>query len=382
MIKNTVIFEDCKEKKCTELDLKEREIISFNLKNRRSVDEIAAMLGRSTKTIYREIDRGSVKNKTTHLKVIKVYNPNFAEITSRTKKMRRGRKNSTKDVGKKRFISAVKSLIKKGYSIYDAVQTIQDNKNGKYDSIIEYKVSVPTIYRLAKDGVININVGRYKVKNKRDKDYKNIPSGVQVDENYKHISDRPEEINNRLVIGHYEGDLIVSSRVDKTTGKKSGTTCLLTLVERVTRRGIIIKIPDKTQKSVREALQKIEEKLHEQGIKFKDIIRSITFDNGQEFRNPSTTYRSKYDDSKLLTVIYYCNSYASYERGSNERFNRQVRRFIPKGTDIGNYSDEFILELENFINNMHRKILNGDSANTRFNEYLKEEFQLEDISFH
>ncbi len=63
------------------------------------------------------------------------------------------------------------------------------------------------------------------------------------------------------------------------------------------------------------------------------------------------------------TICYYCHPYASFERGSNENANRMIRRFIPKGSDIGKYTKKQIRKLENWINNYPRSIFGGMSSN-------------------
>ena len=63
------------------------------------------------------------------------------------------------------------------------------------------------------------------------------------------------------------------------------------------------------------------------------------------------------------TKIYYCHPYSSWERGSNENANKLIRRFIKKGEDISQYTDRQIKDIENWINNLPRKIFNGLSSN-------------------
>ncbi len=78
----------------------------------------------------------------------------------------------------------------------------------------------------------------------------------------------------------------------------------------------------------------------------------------------------KYGMESIGVEIFYAHSYCSYERGSNENANKLIRRFIPKGTEIENYSDEYITEIENWMNNYPRKIFNGLSANEVFSTRL------------
>lgn len=147
------------------------------------------------------------------------------------------------------------------------------------------------------------------------------------------ITNRPQVINDRAEPGHWEMDLVV--------GKAQSKAALLTLTERQSRREIIIKIPDKSQASVLKALGEV-----------KDTIRSITTDNGPEFL--------AYDQIRQVlggAQIYYCHSYASWEKGSNERHNRMIRQWYPKGTDFGQVTQEELDDLAEFMNHYPRRVL-------------------------
>ena len=124
------------------------------------------------------------------------------------------------------------------------------------------------------------------------------------------------------------------------------------LTERKTREEIIVKIPSKSAEAVEAALDKIE---REYGRKFSEKFKSITFDNGPEFRDYKGLERSydKRRKSKRLEV-YYAHPYCSGERGSNENNNRLIRRFIPKGTDITPIPEEFIKGIQDWMNNLPR----------------------------
>ena len=172
------------------------------------------------------------------------------------------------------------------------------------------------------------------------------------------IENRPKEANTREVYGHWEGDLVIGTR-------KKGAV-LFTLTERQTRQEIIVKLPNKTATEVAKALDKIEIKYKGN---FREIFKTITFDNGAEFRNWESLEKS-YDGrrKKPRTCVYYAHPYCSGERGSNENGNRLIRRFIPKGTDITPISEEFIQYIENWINNYPRRIFKYKSTNQKLEE--------------
>jgi IS30 family transposase len=134
------------------------------------------------------------------------------------------------------------------------------------------------------------------------------------------------------------------------------------LVERMSRQVLVFKLRSQTQKEVQRRLDQLEKKI---GIKrFRKIFKSITVDNGSEFLDWRNLERSYVSRHKILrTQIFYCHPYHSWERGTNEQVNGHIRRFIPKGSAIAKYSKKEILEIQKWLNEYPRKILNGKSAN-------------------
>ena len=118
---------------------------------------------------------------------------------------------------------------------------------------------------------------------------------------------------------------------------------------------MIFKIPDRTSTSVVRVFNRLERRYGKKG--FRQIFKSITVDNGVEFSDFDGITKGN------RTLLFYCHPYSSWERGSNENANKLIRRWIPKGDDIGLYSDKEIQEIENYINSIPRKIFNGLSAN-------------------
>jgi IS30 family transposase len=175
------------------------------------------------------------------------------------------------------------------------------------------------------------------------------------------IEKRPEHVEDREEFGHWEMDLVVGPQ------GASGTV-LLTIVERKTRYLITRKLPDKTQGSVHKALRSIEQEFGP--VIFRKIFKTITVDNGSEFLDLDTLEKSSFS-KKARTKIYYAHPYSSWERGSNENANRIIRRFIAKGHDIANFTKKRIKEIEQWINNYLRKILDYSSPSELFhNETL------------
>lgn len=155
------------------------------------------------------------------------------------------------------------------------------------------------------------------------------------------IDERPHDILKRHEFGHWECDLVLGH-------KTKDDEVLLTLYERMTRKFMIIPIPDKTAASVMTAFSDLREQYHEH---WNEIFKTITTDNGSEFADLSQLEQV----SKIL--VYYAHPYTSCDKGGIERHNRMIRRFIPKGKYIKNYSLDQISEIEEWCNNLPRKLL-------------------------
>lgn len=153
---------------------------------------------------------------------------------------------------------------------------------------------------------------------------------------------RPKHIDNRNEFGHWEMDLIIGK-------KEHGYENLITLQERTTRMVFIEKIKTKDP-------MKLNSKVY-QLIKRNDLkVKSITVDNGIEFSKIGLLAKW------LNCYIYFCEPYASYQRGSNEHVNGIIRRFWKKGTNFSELLDKEILETQDKINKMPREIFNWKSS--------------------
>ena len=153
------------------------------------------------------------------------------------------------------------------------------------------------------------------------------------------IEERPKYIDERKEFGHWELDLVL--------GSKEKSIVLMVLIERKTRKYIIIPLPDKKAQTVNEALKS----LIEEYDNHENIFKTITTDNGSEFA-------FLYELEEILNIkVYYTHPYSSYEKGCIEKHNSILRYFIKKGEAIENHFTK-IFDYENLINNMPRKIFN------------------------
>lgn len=154
--------------------------------------------------------------------------------------------------------------------------------------------------------------------------------------------------------------------MDCIESSKKSRSALLVLTERVSRKNLLFKLKSKTAKEVQRVFDSLESEMKNQ---FSQVFQTITVDNGAEFKSPSLIENSV-RNKKKRTTVYYCHPYSSWERGSNENANRLIRRFIPKGTNIDSYSDEYIKWVENWLNNYPRKMFNYMTSNEVYNQLI------------
>lgn len=155
------------------------------------------------------------------------------------------------------------------------------------------------------------------------------------------ISLRPKYINKRDEKGHLEIDSIV--------GLRNEYSSIISIVDRCTRRVWLIKAQFKNE-------YYIDKLIYEFIIKNEILVRSITVDNGHEFDALGLTAK------KLGVKLYKCDPYCSFQRGTNERTNALVRRWIPKGTSMKNIPQIYLDDICFEINSMPRKIFDFKSA--------------------
>lgn len=209
-------------------------------------------------------------------------------------------------------------------------------------------ISVNTLYSYIEKKVFlklsNKHLWRKSQKKEREKAEKRVAHPALPS-----IADRPWSIGQRLEPGHWEMDLIV--------GKAKTRACLLTLTERLTRRELIFKLPNRKAATVRAVFDQLERTTPN----FREVFKSVTTDNGSEFLEFEKLRQSIYDGTRF--DVWYCHSYAAWEKGSNENHNRMIRRWFPKGTDFTRVTKKRVAAVQDWMNNYPRKILNWRSPN-------------------
>jgi IS30 family transposase len=160
------------------------------------------------------------------------------------------------------------------------------------------------------------------------------------------ISERPPEVEDRAVPGHWEGDLIAGS----------GNSYIATLVERHSRYVMLAKVSSNKTAAVIDALIKQSKKLP------SELYKTLTWDRGCEISN-----------HKRFTLatdiqVYFCDPKSPWQRGSNENTNRLLRQYFPKGTDLNEHSQLKLSQVARQLNERPRKTLDYETPTERFNQ--------------
>lgn len=332
-------------KRFTELD---RHKLEFALKAKIPVKEIARQLGFSKVAVYAEIKKGTIKQIDTNLKEKYVY---LADAGQRV------RDENKKHCGaKKKYLSDAPLL-------QEITSLILDCRYSPEAAILKLRTSAicpKTIYNYVHAGYLP-GVDENKLPYCRKKKKKKQATGKRKHVvGHRSIEERPREILRRDTYGHWEMDTVYSSKDD--------LTCLLVLSERMSRDEFVIQIPDRTCSSVIKGLNRLERRLG--APTFRNQFRTITCDNGMEFMDSAAIEKSCLNKGNR-TTLYYCHPYSSGERGTNENQNKLIRRWIPKGDDIGLYSPEEIKMIQSWINDYPRKMFGGLSTNEFKKLYAK-----------
>jgi IS30 family transposase len=284
------------------LSLREREEIAFHLARGSGVRRIAAVLGRAPSTISREVARNRVADR---------YLPSIAQELTRE----RGRRPRPRKLEGLALRDKVTSMLRSRLS----PQQIAGRLKLEHPDTSEMHVSHETIYQalyvqgrgsLREEIASALRSGRLSRRRQR-------PDGPRPQRftDMVMISDRPAEIEDRAVPGHWEGDLIL--------GSTASASAIGTLVERTTGFVMLLHLPgDHTARTVADAMITAINTLPEQ------LRRSTTWDQGSEM--------ARHQEITMATgmPIYFCDPHSPWQRGSNENTNGLLRQYFPKGTDL------------------------------------------------
>lgn len=331
------------------LSYEERVLIQIRRKDNRSMRSIARELGCSPQTISNEIKRGTVS---LYHGTVKCYKAEVGQEAYQNHRKNSGRK--LKYLELKRFIDYVTDHFYNYHWSLDACWG-RATATGLFSS--QEVVCTRTLYNYVDRGLIGIRNADLPEKLKRNTKSKCVRQNKK--KLGRSIEERPKEIDQRARFGDWECDLVLGH-------KTKDDEVLLTLCERMSREFLIIRIPDKTSASVMQAFKNLRKNYQEH---WNDIFKTITTDNGSEFAALSNL------EEVSKTLVYYAHPYTSCDKGSVERHNGLIRRFIPKGDRIDNYSLQEVIDIETWMNTMPRKQLAYHTPDEIFEKELDNIYQ-------
>jgi len=317
------------------LSVDERERILTGLARAESLSSIARSLSRSASTVSREVKANGGRD---HYSVWRSHH-RARDQTRRPKPAKLCRGPLLNEVSKR--------LVQLW-----SPQEISQRLRLMYPDDPEMRVSHETIYQslyVQGRGELRRELARCLRSGRTRRKGQTGPRGGKVTDMVM-ISDRPAEVEDRAVPGHWEGDLILGA---------GGRSAVGTLVERTTRLTLLLHLPDgRTGVDVEKAMRKAVKSLP------KELSRSITWDQGVEM--------CRHLDFTLKTgiPIYFCNPHSPWQRGSNENTNGLLRQYMPKGTDLSKHSAADLRKFQRSLNGRPRETLGYMTPLEKFTELV------------
>jgi IS30 family transposase len=312
--------------------------------------ELARRLGRHRSSVSRECQRGTVMNKNSQLEEFPVYAAHKGQDEAQRAALDKGPRGRLTN----RIAAQIRDLILDEHlSPYAAVMKMRTQNEHTW---------VPcerTVYYTIDAGLLGVSRQQLPYKPKRKRPKRTGTRMAYTNARGRPITERPPGAEDRREYGHWEIDTVVG-------GTGTSPACLLALTERLSRREILRKLPERSQTAVVRALDRLER----QPDNIFRTMKSMTSDNGSELLDFNAIEKSAVHPGKRCD-LFFAHPFRASERGSNENANRIVRRFIPKGADISLFSQSRIQQIENWINVLPRKILDGLSAEEKVKRYFE-----------
>ena len=322
--------------------LEERCIIAAGIKCGENIYQIAKELNRSYNTIKAEIQRGTV-----HLKNGRaVYKADVGQAVYQ--EHRKGSGRPCKFLQVLPFLKQVEQSCLVGKMSLDSFfgRALVDKTFSR-----DEMVCTKTLYNYVDKGLLrmkNLDLPEKVARNTKEERVHTNKRGLGDS-----IEQRPKSVDDRQEFGHWEADTVVGSKAEKEP-------CVATLVERKTRDCIWVKAENHTAEAVQAAIDSV---IASFGEKASLVFKTVTADNGSEFAK--LTELAKYG-----TKVYFTHPYSSWEKGTNECHNRMLRRFIPKGKSMTQYSSDDIAYMADWVNSLPRKILHYRTPEELFDDEL------------
>jgi len=319
------------------LSLQDREEIRAGLQGGDCFARIARSIGRSASTVSREVNRNGGRAR-------------YRAVAADGAAYRRAlRPKPAKLAARPALRARVEQLLLQRWS----PQQISATLKLEFADDPGMQVSHETIYQslfvqargaLRKDLAGCLRTGRTRRRAHARADDRGKIAGMVM------ISQRPAEIEDRAVPGHWEGDLIVGAH---------GRSAIVTLVERQTRYVLLAKIgADKTSPAVCAAIAAKITELPRQ------LARSLTWDQGREMTGHANF------SIKTGLPVYFCDPHSPWQRGSNENTNGLLRQYFPKGTDLATHDQSELDRVAAQLNGRPRQTLDWATPAEKLNALI------------
>lgn len=318
------------------LTIREREQILLGIGRGDSLSAIARRLGRSPSTITREVNANSGRE-------------HYSAWHAHERARQQARRPKPCKLRRGRLLREVSRRLEQLWS----PQEISRRLPLDYPGDPEMRVSHETIYQslfvqgrgeLRRELARCLRSGRMVRRPRGQAERRGRLPGMVM------IADRPPEVADRAVPGHWEGDLIVG---------EGGRSAVGTLVERTTRLVLLLHLKDsRGADSVDAAMRRAIASLP------RELCKTITWDQGAEM--------ARHAEFSLATdiPIYFCDPHAPWQRGSNENTNGLLRQYLPKGTDLSKFSAADLRRIQRSLNGRPRKTLGYMTPSEKFAELV------------
>lgn len=316
------------------LTLSEREEISRSIVDGQSIRSIAKRLGRSPSTVSRELARNGGRE---------TYRANTADQAAWD---RATRPKVCKLVVNQTLANAVAAKLQLQWAPEQIAGWLKHTYPGDETNQVSHETIYRSLYIQARGALKKELVELLR----RTRIMRRSRHHTQKKDNHGRITDavsiseRPPEVEDRAVPGHWEGDLLFGD----------ANSQIATLVERQTRYVMLVKVDRKDSETVVNALIKQARKLPQ------ELYKSLTWDRGKEM--------SAHKRFTLATDIqvYFCDPQHPWQRGTNENTNGLLRQYFPKGMSLANYSQAKLNAVARKLNERPRKTLNYETPAERF----------------
>lgn len=318
----------------------EREEISRMLSQKYSYRDIAKTLSRNVSTISREINAGSCNR----------YSYRAVKAQSRAKRNSAKRKTGKHKLNDNLKLWAyIHKKLKKKWSPRQIAEELKIDYPEDMTMQISPEAIYTYIYVLPRGSLKKELTACLRQNHKRRHKQSRGVKNTRKIEDMLSIEERPKEVEDRIVPGHWEGDLIIG---------KSNRSALGTLVERTTRTTILIQVKNREAETVAKAFAKEVKKLPRQ------MRLTMTYDQGREMA------RHKLFTDITGVKVYFAHPRSPWERGTNENTNGLIRQFFPKGTDFNKITRYEVKKVQDLLNGRPRQALNFRKPFEVFNELI------------